>query len=109
MSIIIGSLFVESKDNLLKEEKDGDMFIGGIFAGADKLNNNKRVYPEDILDKAMEEYLREKVHKSMGAMELGHPDTPKINLDRIAAKIVDLKKKGKEWIGKAKILKEQVS
>jgi len=107
MSIIVGNLLIESNNNpILKEEKNGDMFIGGIFAGADKLNNNKRVYPEDILDKAMEEYLKEKVHNSMGLMELNHPDSPKINLDRVAAKIIDLKKDGKEWIGKAKILRE---
>jgi hypothetical protein len=106
MSILVGNLFIENNETLLKEEKDGDMYIGGIFAGADKINNNKRVYPEEILDKAMEEYLKEKVHKSMGAMELGHPETPKVNLDRIAAKIIDLKKNGKEWIGRAKILKE---
>jgi hypothetical protein len=106
MSIIVGNLFVENNENLFKEEKEGDMYIGGIFAGADKINNNKRVYPEEILDRAMEEYLKEKVQNSMGAMELGHPDSPRINLDRIAAKIIDLKKDGKEWVGKAKILKE---
>lgn len=107
MSIVVGSLLIESNNEpIRREEKDGDMYIGGIFAGADKVNNNKRVYPEDILDKAMEEYLQEKVRKSMGLMELGHPDSPKINLDRVAAKIVDLKKDGKEWVGKAKIMKE---
>jgi hypothetical protein len=107
MSIIVGNLLIESNNEaILKEEKDGDMYIGGIFAGADAINNNKRVYPEEILDRAMEEYLREKVKNSMGLMELGHPDSPKINLDRVAAKIIDLKKDGKEWVGKAKIIKE---
>ena len=89
-------------------ESDGkggkDHFITGIFMQADKLNRNGRIYPFNILEKEANRYNREYVEKNRAFGELGHPENPQINLDRVSHMITKLYADGKNFIGKAKIL-----
>jgi hypothetical protein len=92
---------------LIVEEKLGkgkQYFIEGVFLQSNIVNRNKRMYQENIMDREVGRYLKESVQSNRAYGELGHPDTPSINLDRVSHLIVDLRKEGTNWIGKAKIL-----
>jgi hypothetical protein len=93
------STIVESKLGKGKE-----YFIEGIFLQSELKNRNGRMYPESIMDKEVGRYIKESVDKNRAYGELGHPDTPSINLDRVSHMIVSLRKEGTNYIGKAKIL-----
>jgi hypothetical protein len=89
------------------EEKLGkskQYFIEGVFLQSELQNRNGRMYPESTMDREVGRYLKEAVQANRAYGELGHPDTPSINLDRVSHLIVDLRKEGTNWIGKAKIL-----
>ena len=89
------------------EEKLGKgktYFIEGVFLQSNLQNRNGRMYPESVMDKEVKRYAEEYVSKNRAYGELGHPDTPSINLDRVSHLIVDLRKEGTNYIGKAKIL-----
>ena len=93
--------------NMVVEEKLGKgktYFIEGVFLQSDIQNRNGRMYPEAVMDKEVGRYMKEYVEKNRAYGELGHPDTPSINLDRVSHLIVDLRKEGTNYIGKAKIL-----
>lgn len=92
--------------NYLIEEKDGKktLFIEGPFLVAEKANRNGRMYKEDTMRKEVSRYTEEYINKNRAFGELGHPDTPSINLDRVSHLIVGLRQEGTDWIGKAKIL-----
>jgi hypothetical protein len=79
-------------------------FIEGIFMQCEKQNRNGRVYPKDILGKEAERYNKEYITKNRAFGELGHPDSPTINLDRVSHMITKLYPDGNNFIGKAKIL-----
>ena len=79
-------------------------FITGIFMQAEKQNRNGRVYPMSVLSKEADRYNREYVTKGRAFGELGHPENPQINLDRVSHMITSLKPDGTNFIGKAKIL-----
>lgn len=81
-----------------------DMYIEGIFMQAEEKNRNGRVYPFNVLNKEVERYNAEYVGKNRAFGELGHPDSPTINLDRVSHMITSLKPQGNNFIGKAKIL-----
>ena len=89
-------------------ESDGkggkNHFITGIFMQAEKQNRNGRVYPMHVLSKEAERYNRDYVSKGRAFGELGHPENPQINLDRVSHMITSLKPDGTNFIGKAKIL-----
>ena len=89
-------------------ESDGkggkNHFITGIFMQAEKQNRNGRVYPVNILSKEADRYNREYVTKNRAFGELGHPENPQINLDRVSHLITSLHRDGNNFIGKAKIL-----
>jgi hypothetical protein len=87
-----------------KEGKGKEYFIEGIFLQSDLKNRNGRMYPESVMDKEVGRYIKEYVEKNRAYGELGHPDSPSINLDRVSHLIVDLRKEGTNYIGKAKIL-----
>jgi hypothetical protein len=78
--------------------------IEGIFMQAEKCNRNGRVYPMATLQKEVDRYNKEYVTKNRAVGELGHPDTPSINLDRVSHMITSLKPDGTNFIGRAKIL-----
>ena len=90
----------------LKENKDGkpQYYIEGIFIQAEKKNKNGRVYPKEILQKEVNKYCTELVDKKRAFGELGHPDGPTINLDRVSHMIVELREDGDNYMGVAKIM-----
>lgn len=80
------------------------LFIQGPFLVAEKQNKNGRLYKEETMGREVERYTDQYINKHRAFGELGHPDTPSINLDRVSHLIVGLKQEGSQWIGKAKIL-----
>lgn len=90
----------------LTEEKDGkkNLYIEGPFLVAESVNKNKRMYREETMRNEVNRYSEEYINKNRAFGELGHPDTPSINLDRVSHLIVGLRQEGNAWIGKAKIL-----
>ena len=90
----------------LTEEKDGKktLYIEGPFLVAERVNKNRRMYKEDVMRNEVGRYNEEYVSKNRAFGELGHPDTPSINLDRVSHLVVGLRQEGNDWIGKAKIL-----
>lgn len=94
------------KVKVITEEKNGkkSLFIEGIFLQADKPNRNKRMYEMRILEREVNRYNDSFITKGRALGELGHPDGPTVNLDRVSHKIVDLHREGSNFVGKAKIL-----
>ena len=90
----------------ITEEKDGKktLYIEGPFLVAEAVNKNKRMYKEETMRNEVRRYSEEYINKNRAFGELGHPDTPSINLDRVSHLIVGLRQEGNAWIGKAKIL-----
>jgi len=80
------------------------MFIEGIFLQGDICNRNGRMYPMETLSREVKRYAESFINKGRALGELGHPDGPTVNLDRVSHKIVCLEQKGNTWIGKAQIL-----
>jgi len=81
-----------------------DYFIEGVFMQADIKNRNGRVYPKAIMEKEVNRYVKEFVEKKRAFGELGHPEGPTINLDKVSHMIESLVLDGKNYVGKAKIL-----
>ena len=96
---------IETVDFIV-EERNGkkNMFIEGIFLQGDLKNRNGRMYPMETLRKEVQRYTENHVNSGRALGELGHPDGPTVNLDRVSHKIVSLKENGTNFIGKAKIL-----
>ncbi len=97
----------ETVNYLIEEDKETgkkNYNIEGVFLQTDIKNRNGRLYPKDILDKEVKRYMKENVKKNRAYGELGHPDSPTINLDRVSHMIKDLKLEDKNFIGKAKIM-----
>jgi hypothetical protein len=92
--------------NYLVEEKDGKktLYIEGPFLVAEAVNRNGRKYLRETMQKEVSRYTDEYINKNRAFGELGHPDTPSINLDRVSHLNVSLREDGNVWIGKAKIL-----
>jgi len=92
--------------NYLVEEADGKkvLHIEGPFLVAEKKNRNGRLYEYATLKNEVARYTNEYINKHRAFGELGHPETPSINLDRVAILIKGLKEDGTQWIGKAKVL-----
>ena len=96
---------IESVDFIV-EERNGkkSMYIEGIFLQGDIQNRNGRMYPIDTLRKEVQRYNESNIVTGRALGELGHPDGPTVNLDRVSHKIVSLKENGSNFIGKAKLL-----
>ena len=102
-------LITETIENIevLTEEKDnGKKYyrIQGVFMQADIKNRNGRVYPVETLAKEVARYTKEFINKKRAFGELGHPDGPTVNLERVSHMITSLKPEGKNFIGEAKIM-----
>ena len=80
------------------------MLIEGPFLVSEMKNRNGRLYEFNTLRKEVGRYTEEYISKNRAFGELGHPETPSINLDRVSHLIVGLREDGQQWIGKAKIL-----
>ena len=91
---------------VLYEEKGGKkhFYIQGPFLQGDVKNRNGRIYESKILAKEVNRYNESYVNKNRAMGELGHPDGPTVNLDRVSHKITSLKQEGSNFIGRAKIL-----
>jgi hypothetical protein len=91
---------------VLCEEKSGKktFYIQGPFLQGDIKNRNGRIYESRILAKEVQRYNEAYVNKNRAMGELGHPDGPTVNLDRVSHKITQLRQEGSNFIGKAKIL-----
>lgn len=96
----------EIQANFLVEETNGkkNYKIRGIFLQSDIKNRNGRIYESDILGKEVDRYTREFIDKKRAFGELGHPDGPVVNLERVSHMITELKPEGKNYIGEAKIM-----
>jgi Prohead core protein serine protease len=86
-----------------RENGEKEHFIRGIFLQAEQKNRNGRIYRKPILEKELERYIRENVNSNRAYGELGHPQGPSINLDRVSHMITELKWSGNDVYGKAKI------
>lgn len=101
------SEFTENDLNCIVEEKeDGkkSFAIEGVFAVAESKNRNGRIYPRNVMEKAVGNYKKEQVDTGRAVGELNHPDGPTINLDKVSHRITDLQFEGNNVIGKASIL-----
>ena len=101
-------LITETIENvkILTEERNGKklLYIEGVFLQSELKNRNGRMYPFDVLNNEVERYNEEYVKSKRALGELGHPDGPTINLDRVSHRITDLRAEGNNFIGKAQIL-----
>ena len=91
---------------VIVENRNGkkNLFIEGVFLQGEIKNRNGRMYPMETLSREVGRYNENFVEKGRALGELGHPDGPTVNLDRVSHKIVSLKEDGNNFIGKAKIL-----
>ena len=96
---------IESVDFIV-EERNGkkQMYIEGIFLQGNICNRNGRMYQMEGLRKEVQRYTENHINSGRALGELGNPDGPTVNLDRVSHKIVSLKEDGNNFIGKAKIL-----
>jgi len=101
--------FNESDVQYLTETKDGggkNYYIEGVFMQGNIKNRNGRLYPLDILVKEVDRYNKEYVSQNRAYGELGHPQGPTINLERVSHIIKELKQDGDNIFGRAKIMTE---
>ena len=91
---------------ILTEETNGkkDYKIKGVFMQADIKNRNGRIYPVETLAKEVRRYTKEFIEKKRAFGELGHPEGPTVNLERVSQMITSLKPEGKNFIGEAKVM-----
>ena len=96
---------IETVDFIV-EERNGkkQLYIEGVFLQGNIKNRNGRMYPMETLRREVQRYSENHVQAGRALGELGHPDGPTVNLDRVSHKIVSLKESGSNFIGKAKIL-----
>ena len=87
-----------------KENGDKSYFIEGIFMQGNQKNRNGRIYPVDVLEREVDRYNKEYIQKNRAYGELGHPQGPTINLDRVSHMIKELYRDGDNFKGKAKIM-----
>ena len=95
----ISPVIIEQNENGEKE-----YYIEGVFMQSEIKNRNGRVYPKNIMEKEVGRYRKEFIDKDRAFGELGHPEGPTINLDRVSHLITSLEEDGDNYIGRAKIL-----
>ena len=101
-------LITEAIENVevITEGKGADkkLYIEGVFLQSEIKNRNGRMYPFSVLEKEVNRYNEEYIKTSRALGELGHPDGPTVNLDRVSHRITELRAEGNNFIGKAQIL-----
>ena len=92
--------------SFITEEIGGkkSLFIEGVFLQSDVKNKNGRMYPKEVLQREVKRYNEQYVKTKRAFGELGHPDGPVINLERVSHMITGLKEDGKDFVGKAKVM-----
>jgi hypothetical protein len=101
------SEYVDNNLQVIEEKtKSGakQLVIEGVFMQAEQKNRNGRVYEKEILESAVNKYVKEQVSQGRAVGELDHPAGPQINLDKVSHKITELKFEGNDVYGKASIL-----
>ena len=88
----------------VKENGKKNLYIEGVFLVGEQANKNRRMYKMDTLREEVGRYNQEYIMTNRALGELGHPDTPTLNLERVSHKIISLKEDGNVFIGKAQIL-----
>ena len=86
------------------EKGEKDYFIEGIFMQSEIKNRNGRIYPKEVIQKEVKRYNKEFVEQDRAFGELGHPEGPTINLDKVSHMITKLEEDGNNFVGRAKIL-----
>ena len=97
---------IQDVEYICEEKEDGNKNykIKGIFMQADIKNRNGRVYPQEVLEKEVKKYNKNFIQEKRAFGELGHPDGPTVNLERVSHMITSLMPDGKNFIGEAKIM-----
>jgi hypothetical protein len=97
---------IEQAEYIVEEAGNGkkNYSIKGVFMQSDVKNRNGRIYPKEILQKEVARYNREFINKSRAFGELGHPDGPTVNLERVSHMIKALYPEGNNFIGEARVL-----
>ena len=97
---------VEDLNCIVEEKEEGkkNVFIEGIFLQGGIKNRNGRVYPVEMLENEVNRYNENYTQKGRALGELGHPEGPQINLDRVSHMITSLKREGNNFVGKAKLM-----
>ena len=92
----------------IEEGADGKkaLYLEGVFLQSETVNRNKRSYPREILEREVKRYKKDYIKESRAFGELGHPEGPTINLERVSHMITDLRRSGNDWTGKAKVMRE---
>jgi hypothetical protein len=88
----------------ITEKKTGDYYIEGIFLQSEIKNRNGRIYPNKVMAEEVARYNKTYVEQKRAFGELGHPDGPSINLDRVSHMITSLTESGDNWVGRAKVM-----
>jgi hypothetical protein len=89
---------------VITEGTNKDLYIEGVFLQSELANRNNRIYPKSVMEKEVARYMKEYVESKRAFGELGHPEGPTINLDRVSHIITSLKEEGNNYVGRAKIL-----
>lgn len=89
---------------IITEGTSKDLFIEGIFLQSEITNRNGRIYPKSVMEREVHRYMKEYVDAKRAFGELGHPEGPTINLDRVSHMITSLKEDGNNYVGRAKIM-----
>lgn len=87
-----------------KTDSEKKVYIEGVFMQAEKKNRNGRIYPKNIMERAVRSYIQDSVQTGRAVGELNHPDTPTINLDKVSHRIIELNWNGNDIYGKALVL-----
>ncbi len=97
---------LEETKFIVEETKEGkkDYKIKGVFMQAEIKNRNGRVYPMEVLETEVGRYNKKFINENRAYGELGHPEGPTVNLDRVSHMVTSLKKEGNDFIGEAKIM-----
>ena len=103
---LISEHFSDDVEYITEEKEDGkkNYKLKGVFMQAEIKNRNGRVYPMEVLEKEVARYNKEFIEQNRAYGELGHPDGPTVNLDKVSHMVTSLKPDGKNFIGEAKLL-----
>ena len=103
---LITEVVDENAIEFITEENNGQKshYIKGVFLQAEQKNRNCRIYPKKVLDEQVRKYVNNYVVQNRAFGELGHPDGPVVNLERVSHMIKELNEDGNNWVGKAKIM-----
>ena len=103
---LISEHFSEDVEYITEEREDGkkNFKLKGVFMQAEIKNRNGRVYPMEVLEKEVARYNKEFIEQNRAYGELGHPDGPTVNLDKVSHMVTSLKPDGKNFIGEAKVM-----